>query len=293
MLAGTGRRRYVLFGTVCDNGGFRLLDTNAMNYLDETLLTRAIEALGSAAFPRALAGLLQSLIDCDCLLMVGYRRGGPAVYLYDNLSRRRELLFQRYLNGLYTEDPFCRALSAGLEPGVYSLRGLAAEQGMSPRYLADFYRDTGWREELGLVIRLSHGQWLMMFMGRLQPRLFGPAEQASLRRRLPLLEALCRRHWPVGTAPLALAPPGGLDMEQRVQAALASFGRGRLTRREAQVAALLVQGMDNEAIAASLGIGAGTVKNHRKHLYAKLGVDSRSALFARFLSHLITAAGIP
>ncbi|WP_445400122.1 helix-turn-helix transcriptional regulator [Zobellella sp. An-6] len=262
-----------------------------MKDLDEALLARAIDALGGAAFPRALARLLETLLGCDCLLMVGYRTGGRALYLYDNLRHRRELLFQQYLNGLYTEDPFCRALSAGLAEGVYSLRVLAAAQGMAPHYLAAFYRDTGWQEELGLVIRLNDGQWLMIFFGRLQARPFTPAEQAELRRRLPLLGALCRRHWPGGIGPLALSPPGAADMDRRVQAALASFGRARLTRREGQVASLLVQGLDNGAIAAGLGIGEGTVKNHRKHLYAKFGVDSRAALFALFLNHLITGDG--
>lgn len=255
---------------------------------NNTLLARVIDALGSPAFPRLLAQLLQAGLGCDCLLMVSYRRGGPAVYLFDNLRHRRELLFQRYLNGLYAEDPFCRALSRGLKDGVYSLRALAMVQGMPPQYSAAFYQDTGWREELGLVMRLTEEQWLMIFFGRLQARPFAPAEQAALREQLPLVRALCRRHWPAGTGPLAQSPPAPARMDARVKAALASFGRGRLTRREAQVAALLVQGMDTEAIAASLGIGAGTVRNHRKHLYAKLNAGSQGALFARFLNHLIT-----
>ncbi|NHI01328.1 helix-turn-helix transcriptional regulator [Oceanimonas sp. MB9] len=262
-----------------------------MTELDETLLTRTINALGSASFPRCLARLLQARIDCDCLLMVSYRNGGPAVYLFDNLRHRRELLFQRYLNGLYAQDPFCRALSHGLKDGVYSLRTLARDQGMAPDYSAAFYQDTGWQEELGLVFRLPGNQWLMIFFGRLQARPFTPAEQGALRNHLALVRALCHRHWPAGAGPLAQSPPAPARVDTLVKAALASFGRGRLTRREAQVAALLVQGMDNEAVAASLGIGAGTVRNHRKHLYAKLGADSQGALFALFLNHLITGEG--
>lgn len=60
------------------------------------------------------------------------------------------------------------------------------------------------------------------------------------------------------------------------------------------MAGLLLQGLDTEAIAGALGIGSGTVKNHRKHLYAKLNLHSRAELFSFFLNHLITApAGAP
>ncbi len=55
------------------------------------------------------------------------------------------------------------------------------------------------------------------------------------------------------------------------------------------MAGLLLQGLDTEAIAHELGIGSGTVKNHRKHLYAKLHLRSRAELFSFFLNHLITA----
>lgn len=67
----------------------------------EQALARAIEAQGSIAFPRRLARLIATQVSADCTLMVGYREGGPAVYLYDNLRHRRELLFHiNYDNNL-------------------------------------------------------------------------------------------------------------------------------------------------------------------------------------------------
>lgn len=254
----------------------------------EQALARAIEAQGSIAFPRRLARLIATQVSADCTLMVGYREGGPAVYLYDNLRHRRELLFQQYLSGIYAEDPFFRALSSGLAEGVYPLRRLVAELGADPHYMAVFYQTTGWREELGLVVELGRGQWLMIFLGRLQARSFGMQEQTRLQQCLPVLAALCRQHWPQGCAEMALSPPGQPDMRARVELALDSFGQNRLTRRERQVAARLIRGLDNDAIARELGNGPGTVKNHRKHLYAKLGLDSQAALFSCFLNHLIT-----
>ena len=276
--------------------------------LQQQALTDAINAIGRAAFARCLAKLVKAYVSSDCCLVLSYQDSGSAVYLYDDLTIKRELLFSDYLNGLYAQDPFYRALRQGLTDGVYSLKKVLEKAGGSePEYAAGFYQATGWQQELGLVISLHAGQWLTLFLGRLTSAPFTLTEQAELTQLLPIVSALCRQHWPTGAANLAQVPAVSSDsavvrdalsssnqalnsssIRARVEQALASFGQSRLTAREQQVAALLLQGFDNTAIARQLGIGEGTVKNHRKHLYRKLAIDSQAALFARFINHLIT-----
>lgn len=53
-----------------------------------------------------------------------------------------------------------------------------------------------------------------------------------------------------------------------------------LTPREAEVLAMLAEGLANRAIAARLGISEHTVKTHLGALFAKLGVDSRTEAVA-------------
>ncbi|RME08084.1 MAG: DNA-binding response regulator [Anaerolineae bacterium] len=50
----------------------------------------------------------------------------------------------------------------------------------------------------------------------------------------------------------------------------------RLTARERQVLALLVEGAANAEIADALGISPGTVKNHISHILSKLGARDRT-----------------
>ena len=51
--------------------------------------------------------------------------------------------------------------------------------------------------------------------------------------------------------------------------------RKPLSRRETEVLRYMVQGCLNKEIAAQLGIGYQTVKNHVEHIYRKLGVHNR------------------
>ena len=51
-----------------------------------------------------------------------------------------------------------------------------------------------------------------------------------------------------------------------------------LTPREVQVRELVERGLKNGQVAAELGIQAGTVKIHLKHIFEKLGVRNRFSL---------------
>lgn len=251
-------------------------------------LTAAVDALHGSGFPAALVRLIQQQVAFDCALLLGV--GQRPVYLYDNLHHQRALLFERYLTSHFSQDPFMLALEQGLGAGVWTLAQVSKGR-LDPEYRHHFYQATGWQEEVGLILPVRGGLTLMLFLGRLDKRQsLRPKERARLEALFPLVHSLCRQHWREAVPLLAQNParPDGRDLKGAVEQAIASVGGDRLTRRERQVAGLLLQGLDTEAIAAELGIGGGTVKNHRKHLYGKLHLRSRAELFRLFLNHLIT-----
>ncbi|MBQ1070714.1 DNA-binding response regulator, partial [Micromonospora sp. D75] len=53
-----------------------------------------------------------------------------------------------------------------------------------------------------------------------------------------------------------------------------------LTRRETEVLALVADGLSNHSIGTRLHLTEGTVKSHLARIYAKLGVESRTAAVA-------------
>ena len=267
-------------------------------------LTAVVDALHSPAFAAALVRLIQQQVTFDCALLLGV--GQRPVYLHDNLSHQRALLFDRYLTSHFSQDPFMQALQDGLPAGVWTLAQVSKGR-LDPEYRHHFYQATGWQEEVGLILPIREGLTLMLFLGRLGKRhALRPSERARLEELFPLIHSLCRQHWQQPQPLLAESAakrvatsaadgdatgPDGATLKAAIARAMASVGGDLLTRRERQVAGLLLQGLDTEAIAAALGIGSGTVKNHRKHLYAKLRLGSRAELFGFFLNYLITTPG--
>jgi len=64
---------------------------------------------------------------------------------------------------------------------------------------------------------------------------------------------------------------------------------GDLTDREREVLALLVEGLDNAAIAARLGVSRSTIKTHVSNILSKLGVAGRTEAVALALKHGLVA----
>lgn len=93
---------------------------------------------------------------------------------------------------------------------------------------------------------------------------FDDDERAVLDRLRPYLFAVFRR---------ADAGTAASDLRD-------AFG---LTRREAEVLALVVGGLTNHDIAATLFLSAGTVRKHLERVYAKLGVATRTQAISRAL----------
>lgn len=73
----------------------------------------------------------------------------------------------------------------------------------------------------------------------------------------------------------------GFNSEPNDLGSLADLG---LSARELEVMSLIAGGHTNGEIAAHLFLAEKTVKNHVRHIYSKLGVDSRPAAIEHWLA---------
>jgi DNA-binding CsgD family transcriptional regulator len=88
-----------------------------------------------------------------------------------------------------------------------------------------------------------------------------------------------------------LAPSGALCTLSRTDTTeysdvLANFLTGRITPRERDIVALILEGYPVIAIAHRLGLSENTIKSHRKRLYAKLDITTERELFVMYVDHL-------
>lgn len=85
----------------------------------------------------------------------------------------------------------------------------------------------------------------------------------------------------------AAPPPSAEDNRKGFFETLGS--RYGLTRRELDLIALALEGLENKQIAELRYISLFTVKSHFQNAYAKLGVKSRQELFLLYMKYLISA----
>ena len=116
------------------------------------------------------------------------------------------------------------------------------------------------------------GARTLLLLGRGQRRI---RKWAAARRSLELAAATFAELGAIGWGEQALA-----ELE-RVGARKAP-AQGALTATEQRVARLAADGLSNKQIAAELFVTVHTVEKHLSHVYAKLGVRSRSNLAQRF-----------
>ena len=73
-----------------------------------------------------------------------------------------------------------------------------------------------------------------------------------------------------------------------MELAFESFGAAVLSPREQMVVQLILRGHSSASIGENLAIAEGTVKNHRKSIYAKLNISSQQELFHQFITHMLS-----
>ncbi len=257
------------------------------------LLAESISALKSPSFTPKLMALIASILSYDCAVILGLRKGKHPIYLYDSIENNRELLFDRYLTSAFQDDPFYKMLIIHEQQGIFSLKDVIKRDMDYQTYCNQFYLQTGWKDELSILIEVEATRWVVIYLGCTDAdNAFSPFKVETLKSYFAVIQSLCQQHWQQTEFLLAepVFSPESYSVKRRefIEDGLHSFGNDLLSTREKQIARLVVQGLDTKEIAQQLGITEGTVKNHRKRIYAQLRVTSLSELFQVFLNHIIT-----
>jgi len=253
-------------------------------------IAEVVQHLRSPNFAPALVGALRHLVPFDFSVIFGYRGDERPIDLYDNFgSQRREVFVTIYQEGPYLLDPFFRASREGIASGLYRLRDLAPDRFYQSEYFRSYYKKTGLSEEIGFFVALPDNVGVVISLMRAgNQQVFSEKELNRLRAVEPFVRASATYNWESLAARFSGGDPDSEQqiLERYIDDTFRNFGRALLSPREREVVGLVLRGHSSESISKRLGISSGTVKVHRKNIYAKLGIGSQSELFSIFLNAL-------
>jgi DNA-binding CsgD family transcriptional regulator len=257
-----------------------------------SLLSQCVDTIGNEEFCGNLVAALKTITDFDYSVAFAYHQNEKPVCLYHTFSPVQRVIFvDDYLKGPYLLDPFFKACGRHVDAGLYRLRGVAPDRFYQSEYYRSYYVQTGLAEEICYVFYFQNGVAVAISLMRSgdNPR-FSAREFRLLNRVVPIINSLSQRHWHDLHNRFEEGAPGHATDEKSTiveETVSALFGR-RITPRETQVVAQVLEGHSSESIARSLGISVGTVRIHRRNVYGKLQISSQQELFSIFFKKIKT-----
>ncbi len=255
-------------------------------------LGKSIDAIGNKTFPQALVDALKTLTNFDYSVVFAYYQSEKPLCLFHTFSLKKRIVFvDAYLKGPYLLDPFFKACGRQVDTGLYRLRDIAPDRFYQSEYYRSYYIQTGLSEEICYTFYLSKGVAVVISLMR-----SGESSRFSMRQfRLlesvaPVIVSLAQRHWRDVPEMFDLETAAGGPHEQRslIENTVSDLFSRRITPRETQVVAQVLEGHSSDSIARNLGITVGTVRIHRRNIYAKLQISSQQELFSIFFKKITT-----
>jgi len=254
-----------------------------------------IKTIHTPEFPEVLCHILRNATPFDSTVIYAYDGGKPPIDLFHSPDDKPSLLsLEEYQRGAFLLDPVFHAYQHGTRNGVHRLKDLAPDHFFRSEYYHSYYEKTQIVSEVVIYITMPDTGTVVISLSREKG---SPPFRKKTIERLQRIEPIVReaiiRHWR-NPEIFELSTPPGKDrfdaLPGRVHDALVGAGRAALTKRETEVSSLILRGYSSAAIASLLNIFVGTVKVHRKNIYAKLEISSQGELFSLFLPLLTRPA---
>jgi len=250
-----------------------------------------MQAVGTPDFATVYKRLLLAKLKLDTFLIIQFDPGRPPALqsAWVRSGVFSDVALSEYCDRTYLFDPFFQFRGFPQAGGLYHLSEIAPDRFYSSKYYLEYYRQTGLCDEIGLLAPLPNGSTAHLSLSRLdRSGPFKRREIQCLKHYAPILLELLSQHQTAlqtqqGQAenPKQFSPLSEIIRQQTLELFAVP-----LTKREAQIAALVLQGHSNGSAALQLGIARETCKVHRRNLYRKLAISSQGELFSLF-KHLL------
>ncbi len=269
--------------------------TGATDWL--AALANCVDSVGQEELPGNLVAALRTLVEIDYSVSFAYFQSETPLCLHHTYDPSQRVIFvDDYLKGPYLLDPFFQACERRVETGLYRLRDIAPDRFYQSEYYRSYYIQTGLAEEICYTFYLQGDVAVVISLMRSgENTRFSAKEFRILDSVTPVVVSLAKRHWRHIAEEFELERPVVSIPQERkkIEDTVGELFSEHITPREIQVAAQVLEGHSSEAIAKSLGISVGTVRIHRRNIYAKLRISSQQELFSMFFQNITAGEPVP
>ena len=246
-----------------------------------------VRQMRGPSFTDHVRRLMTSLFDPQSVIVLLFenRRSPHVISQWIPDADLRMIFEESYFDHGYFLDPFYERAMSGFEDGAFRLRDIAPDRFFRSEYYRRYYRLTRMVDELGCLARLNDGRVAHLSIGRNEGRpKFSRKDYALLCTVAPAVMSLIVEHCSQIASPGDDVRPEPARKPLKEQLLYTKLDGGRrISKRESEVASLVVQGHSTTAIGLILNISPQTVKVHRRNIYRKLSISSQTELFAQFV----------
>lgn len=252
--------------------------------------------IGSPGLPSALDAALRQVAPFDLSCIFAYPGRATPLFLHDGLGEvASPQIMSNYLNGTYLLDAVYTAAAHQTPAGLYRLKALApdaffeGEYYNSPDVHPCISMESGsLAEEIVFLAPIDGPVYLAYSLLRRNgsPE-FSSDDFARLQGTAPMVLALLAQNWRHLASPQGQPASVPRKDHDDIEQAFGTFAPTKLTAREQTIVSLILRGHSSISIGKLLDIAEGTVKIHRRNIYAKLAISSQTELFNLFIQHLL------
>jgi len=253
-------------------------------------LSQCINSLGSDTFAESLINALRTIADIDHSVAFAYHQSERPLCLSHTFSPEKKVVYvDDYLKGPYLLDPFFKACRRKVDTGLYRIRDIAPDRFYQSEYYRSYYDRTGLSDEICYTFYLEKGVAVVISLMRSgESSRFSAREFRLLNNVAPIVISLAQRQWRDVADQFDVNSGNDEHTEDHsmIESTVSEMFSKRLTPRETQVVAQVLEGHSSDSIGKDLGISVGTVRIHRRNIYAKLQISSQQELFAIFFKKI-------
>ncbi len=236
-----------------------------------------VGCIGSESFPSAALERIHCHLPLGAWTVYQLNTDAPPEFSMGATRGKDDITgacWNQYRSGLYSGDHSFDDIAPSA-PGDFALARLNPVR-LAPAHRAAIYDRHAIQERLSVVAFESAKSLLALNFYRFHGQPWFDAEdEADLQSSATVLLAAVRRH-------LELRPPetpAQMESTQEIEISVLRAKCPRLTERELEVCAGLVQGWSFDGLAVQLNLSAATVKTYRDRAFRRLGINHRNQLY--------------